>query len=96
MSVATAKYDIGDIVRLSAKITDLAGAAVTPNTLPVLQIREPNHAIISVPVSLNNANGKYEGLFSPTRAGEHWARWSVTGSVQAAEEYSFLVRVRRV
>ena len=83
-------YDIGDLVRLSATFTDLAGAPVSPSAV-VLRVKAPD-GTVSTPTPTNDGIGVYRHDLAVTQAGLWCYRWEGTGAVTAAGERTFMVR----
>lgn len=87
-------YDIGDVVRISATLTQ-DDVAVDPGGLSVV-IRRPDgvkiRKVYGTDVEVERtAAGAYRIDFTPTLAGPHWYRWTSTGTAAAAGEDRFVV-----
>lgn len=89
-----ADWDIGDGLTLSVSIADTTGALVDPTTV-VLTVLPPD-GVSATPAVVKDGVGLYHGTYAPTQSGNHWYRWSGTGTVVVAEEGIFNVRTRRV
>lgn len=92
-------YDIGDQVRVTATLTDLAGTATDP-TAVTLTVRKPDGTSTSYTYGAGtvtkSATGVYYKDVDVDQAGEWNYRWTGTGALVVAEEGQFYVRARRV
>jgi hypothetical protein len=88
-----ADYDIGDVVRLTATFSNVAGVAT--DTTAVLSLEAPD-GTVTTPSVTHGATGVYTVDVTPTAFGVWYYRWSGTGGVTTAEEGAFTVRRRRV
>jgi hypothetical protein len=84
------RYDIGDLVRLTASFTDVDGGPVEPGTVELVT-RDPagdetTHEAVS------DGGGAYHVDLEPDQAGTWGYRWVSTGAGQGAEPGQFHVR----
>lgn len=90
-------YDIGDRVRLTVKVRNLDGTPEIPDTPPQCHVRLPNGSVVALTgVAIPNTTAEYQTELLIGLSGSYHYRWLVTGTVQAAEEGTFTVRLRRV
>lgn len=91
-------YDIGDLARVSAAFTNSAGAAVDP-TAVLCAYRDPSGNVATLTYGtdaalVRDSAGNYHVDISIDEAGSWFYRFYSTGTGQASEEQSFLVRNR--
>jgi uncharacterized protein YfaS (alpha-2-macroglobulin family) len=97
VSAATAKYDIGDRVRLIVKVRNMDGTPEVPTIPPQCDVRMPNGSVVALTgVAIPSSAAEYQTELLIGQSGTYRYRWGVTGNVQAAEEGEFTVRSRRV
>ena len=94
-------YDIGDLVTLTGTFTDAPtnGTVHDPTTVSVT-IREPDGTattyVYGTDAEVTKAStGVYNCDWSIDQSGQHFYRWFATGTGQASEESSFLVKELR-
>jgi len=90
-------YDTGDVVRCSVTFKDLAGTTVDPLTV-VLELRLPDSTVITYTylvdaAVIKDAVGKYYVDHLLTQGGIHYYKWTGSGTVYAAEESQFFVKI---
>jgi len=91
-------YDRGDVVRLTANFTNLAGSAADPSSV-TLRIKQPDNSVVTYnfPGTLTkDSTGQYHYDFAITESGDIYYRFEGTGDVQAAGENLFHVRVSNI
>jgi len=92
-------YDYGDLVRVSAVFSNIAGAAQDPDVV-FLQVLNPAGVtteyeyLVDVGV-VRDLQGHYHYNVDANAPGVWWYRWYSTGAGQAADEYRFKVRPSR-
>jgi hypothetical protein len=90
-------YDSGDVVRLTAALTNSAGVAVDPSSL-FLRYRGPTGDVTTLahPASITKINtGNYYAELQVNTPGDWAYRWEALGSNQAASPSTpFEVRFR--
>ena len=88
-------YDIGDIVRVSVEFKNLTGTLTDPTTV-TLKYRDPTGTLTDWTVTageiVKDGVGLYHADVSPTAAGIWAYRFVGVGTLQAAEEGTFLVK----
>ena len=88
-------YDIGDIVRVSVEFKNLTGTLTDPTTV-TLKYRDPSGVLTDWTVTageiVKDGVGLYHADVSPTVAGIWAYRFVGVGTLQAAEEGTFLVK----
>ena len=87
-------HDKGDLVRSTATFTNTAGTATDPTTV-VCKVRTPAGVVTTYTYGtdaalVKSATGVYYVDVSLTAVGQWWVRWEGTGTVQQAEEDTFL------
>lgn len=92
-------FDIGDLIRESAEFRNSDKVLVDPTTVATT-IREPGgnkiDKVFGVDAEIvRDSAGKFHQDFTPTKDGTHDFRWVSTGTGQAAEETSFVVRIQK-
>lgn len=95
-----AKYDIGDIVRVSASFFNISDALVDPTSASMI-FQKPSGSdttyVYGTDAELvKSTTGVYYADVTITEAGRWWVRWSSCGTGQATEETYFDVRSRTV
>lgn len=85
-------YDVGDVIRLSAAFTDINGTPATPTAI-TLFVKKPDGSVLEQAID-PDTTVVYD--LSIDQAGWYVYRWESTGTVQTAEEGSFLARPSRV
>lgn len=93
-------FDIGDLVRVTAAFTDIAGVAADPTTV-TLEVKNPAGAravytSATSPAVVNSAVGSYYCDVPVALAGRWSYRWVGSGAVIAAAEGEFEVSLSRV
>lgn len=90
-------YFVGETVRISVTFTDSDGTPTDPDTV-TLNIRNPDGDL--QPVTYNPGDivrdsvGLYRYDIAPADVGGYWHyRWEGDGTVEAAQEESFYVRL---
>ena len=91
------QFDIGDITRLTVTFKNLAGTVVDPTTVKI-QIKLPESTVVEYIYLIDaeiikDSVGIYHIDFLITQGGIHYYKWSGTGSVYAAEESQFFVKI---
>jgi hypothetical protein len=84
------RYDIGDLVRLTATFTDDAGDPVEPGTVQLVT-RDPAD-VEAEHDATSDDDGAYHVDLQPQGAGTWGYRWVATGAGQGAEPGQFHVR----
>jgi len=89
-------YDIGDLVRVSAVFKNTLAVATDPTTVSC-KVRQPNGTVTTLVYGVNNelvkdSTGNYHTDISVTARGIWMHKFIGTGSVQATEEKTFLVK----
>lgn len=96
MSEAT--YDVGDLVQATGTFTDApTGGSAHDPTAVSFTMKEPDGTRTTYVYGtdaevVRSATGIYYVNWSATQEGRHYYRWFATGTGQAAEEGSFIVR----
>lgn len=86
-------YDIGDLVTLTATLTNTAGTLSDPTSV-TLTVRKPDGSSSTVS-NTRSSTGVYTADVTIDQAGEWNYRWEGTGALVVAEEGQFYVRPRR-
>lgn len=93
------RYDVGDVVKLTASFVDDAGDPVDPTTVS-LYIQDPSGNVATETYNPGNITRVSEGNYRYDLAiDEHgsWLwRWESTGTGQAGGESELVVSVQRV
>jgi hypothetical protein len=89
------RYDIGDLVRVSAAFSDVAGAAIDPTNV-AFKFKDPAGAVTAYVYAtdaalVRDSAGNYHVDVSVDSSGRWHYRWESTGAGQAAEEGQFIV-----
>lgn len=84
-------YDLGDVVTLTQKVRDDAGALANAGDM-TLTITKPD-ATTESPVVANPSVGVYTADYAPTDAGPYGVRWVATGANAMAQTDQFDVRI---
>jgi hypothetical protein len=87
---ASDEHDIGDVVELEGKFTDVAGAPANPGAV-ALRIRKPDGTVLT-PTPTSSVVGTWSHTFSVDLSGWWNFRFIGTGANAAAEEGRFFVR----
>jgi hypothetical protein len=87
-------YDVGDLVRATATFTSLTGALTDPTTV-VCTVKHPD-ASVTTSSNTKSSTGVYYSDITIDADGWWYYRFAGTGTLVAAEEGSFFVRVRKV
>ena len=92
-----AQYDIGDVARCSVTFKNLTGTTVDPDTV-VLEIKLPDSSVTTYTYLIDAAvikdsTGKYHVDHFLTQGGIHYYKWTGSGTVYAAEESQFFVKI---
>lgn len=90
------EYTVGQLVRCTATFTDIGGTVTAdPNTVTVTVRNAAGSLILPTPTRV--ATGAYQAFVDITDHRGTWAyRFVGTGTLQAAEEFSFEVRRSQV
>lgn len=93
-------FDVGDLARLDAEFSDLAGAPIDPTTV-TFKIKEPDNTVTTYVFGtdaelVKDATGLYHVDWPVTQSGAHNWRYESTGTGQAAEEAIFTARASKV
>jgi hypothetical protein len=89
----TYTYNIGDLLRIRATFTDIAGAVADPTNV-TLKVKAPSGTITTYtyPGTVSKeSNGIYYYDFPVTASGVHFYNWAGTGAYTAADESQFSV-----
>jgi len=93
-------YDIGDLVRVTGNLTTLAGAAADPDAL-ICKVKSPagvtttyTYGTTAFPVRAEA--GEYYVDVTPDTPGEWVYQFRSTGTGQAMDEGTFIVRESRI
>ena len=91
------QYDTGDVARCSVTFKDLTGTTVDPSTV-VLEIKLPDGSLVTYTYLVDaavvkDALGKYHVDHLLTQGGIHYYKWTGSGTVYAAEESQFFVKI---
>ncbi len=89
--------DTGDVIRSSVTFKNISGTVVDPDSV-VLEIKLPDSTVISYtylvgPTVVKDSTGKYHVDYLLTQSGIHYTKWTGSGSVFAAEESQFFVKI---
>jgi hypothetical protein len=76
-------------LRLKADFRNEEGILIDPGAV-TLKIELPDKTVVEVG-TIKDSTGKFHGLFTPTLAGTHYARWKGTAPLETALEESFYV-----
>lgn len=92
-------YDLGELVRTDAVITDFDGNAVDPTTVMV-EFTSPSGVKTSYtynvdPEVVKDSTGTYHASFEPDESGLWYYRWSGTGAAIGAKEKEFIVKEKK-
>ena len=82
-------YNIGQTVRITAAVKDVAGALADASTVTV-KIKDPASVVASNAMT-RSGTGAYYFDFIPALAGQHLVRIETTGAIQTVTEGGFLV-----
>ena len=82
-------YTLGQTVRVTAAVKDVAGVAADPSAVSV-KLKDPAGSTTTNAMS-RSATGAYYWDFIPTLAGQHLVRIETTGTIVTATEGGFLV-----
>jgi hypothetical protein len=93
-------YDIGDLVRLTGTLETADGTNVDPEAI-VCKVLAPSGTVATYTYGtdaypVRSEAGVFYVDYTPTEAGEHWYRFTSTGTGQATDENRFSVRARMV
>lgn len=86
-------YNIGDLLRLKATFTSLAGTNVDPSNI-TLKVKTPAGSVSTYTYPSNitkESTGVYYYDYSVASSGTFYFNWSATGGHQAADESTFVV-----
>lgn len=84
------EHDIGDVVELEGKFTDVAGAPANPGAV-ALRVRKPDGSVLT-PTPTSSVVGTWSATLSVDLSGWWTFRFIGTGANAAAEEGRFFVR----
>jgi hypothetical protein len=89
--------DIGDCVKVEVVWTNAVGQVADP-TVCEASLRKPDGSVTQIAGGSisHDGTGRYSTDILPDQSGEWWVRFVATGTVIAAEEYSFIVKAKRV
>jgi len=93
-------YDVGDLVRLEAQVTDLLGNPIEPGTIK-FSVKTPSGVVSHYQYGIDPLVNKLDmGLFkidiAVTEPGDWFVRVETTGAGKGAEEMQFRARKSRV
>lgn len=91
MAVTVDRYDIGDLVTLTATYTD-GGTPVDPDTV-TCAVKAPD-GTTSAPAVTKRSTGIYDAPLTPSQAGTYHYRFDASGTYNAVEESYLWVRDR--
>lgn len=94
------QIDTGDVIRLSVVFKDLSKTAVDPSGV-TLTIRQPDGAIVQYQYLVDaqivkSSVGNYYCDFLVTQEGMTYYKWAGTGTINAAEESGFFVKISQI
>ena len=93
-------YDVGDLVRLVGVLNNVAGAALDPTAL-IVKVKAPSGTTVTYtfgvsPFPIRTGLGTYYVEVTPAEAGEYDYKFVSTGTGQAVDEGTFVVRTPKV
>lgn len=93
-------YDVGDLVRLVGTLNNAAGAALDPSTL-VVKVKAPSgttttYTFGSSAFPIRTGLGTFYVDVTPSEPGEHDYKFASSGTGQAVDEGTFVVRTPKV
>lgn len=93
-------YDVGDLVRIEAQVTDLEGNPFDPGTI-TFSVKTPSGSVTSKTYGVDPEVSRLDtGLFKmdidADEAGNWFVRVETTGAGKGAEELQFRVRASQV
>lgn len=93
-------YDVGDLVRVSGVFTDVDDEDIDPTTV-TFKFTDPldnttSYTYVTDAEVVWDSKGHYHVDVSVDESGTWYYRWSSTGTGQAAEEGSLVVRPTRI
>lgn len=91
-------YDIGDLVRIQSTFKNVDGTVVDPTTI-TFKLKTPDGTVTTYVYGSNaevvkEGTGIYHVDWSCTQAGQHIYLYVGTGTVQTAEDATFMVHER--
>lgn len=92
-TTGTYTYNIGDLLRLKATFTDIAGVEADPTAI-TLKVKAPSGTVTTYTYPgtvVRQSTGVYYYDFPVTASGTHFYNWAGTGAYTAADEASFVV-----